>query len=69
MLQSIKTCTVLFVDDEPNILHSLKRSLHGESFNILLAGGGDEALDLMQRERVDIIVTEKQTYRSPKSSF
>jgi response regulator RpfG family c-di-GMP phosphodiesterase len=39
--------TVLFVDDEPNLLSSLRRQL-GREFHVLTANGGAEALDLLE---------------------
>ena len=40
--------SVLFVDDEKNILYSLKRLFRPEGYNIYLASGGHEGLDIMQ---------------------
>ena len=37
---------VLFVDDEPNVLQSIRRSLR-KSFDVDTAEGGQEALDKM----------------------
>ena len=39
--------TVLFVDDEKQILNSLKRGLLGEPYEKLFANSGKEACDLM----------------------
>ena len=50
--------TVLFVDDEEKILKSLKRGLLDEPYNTLFATGGKEALEILQREEVHIIVTD-----------
>jgi len=49
---------VLLVDDEPNVLNALRRSLRGRGFEIQTATSGDEALSLMQREPVDAIVCD-----------
>jgi response regulator RpfG family c-di-GMP phosphodiesterase len=40
---------VLFVDDEENILHSIKRELR-KRFEIYTAGSGNEALDILKKE-------------------
>jgi len=50
--------TVLFVDDEEKILRSLKRVLTDEPYNSLFAKSGKEALEILQREQVHIIVTD-----------
>lgn len=50
--------TLLLVDDEPNILSSLQRVLRGESYRVLTAGGGEEALAILQREPVNLVVSD-----------
>ncbi len=49
---------VLFVDDEDKILKSLKRGLLDEPYNTLFATSGKEAIEILQREEVHIIVTD-----------
>jgi len=49
---------VLLVDDEPNVLSALRRSLRGRGFEIVTASSGQEALALLQRESVDAIVSD-----------
>ncbi|MEK7774280.1 MAG: response regulator [Candidatus Zixiibacteriota bacterium] len=50
--------TVLFVDDEPNILRALVRLFHGDHINILTASSGDEALEIMRNKKVQVLVTD-----------
>ena len=50
--------TVLCVDDEPNILSALKRSLRAENWRVLTAGGGAEALEILARDHVDLIISD-----------
>jgi response regulator RpfG family c-di-GMP phosphodiesterase len=50
--------TILCVDDEPNILSSLKRLLRGEGFRILTAPGGAEGLHILQQEQVDLVISD-----------
>jgi signal transduction histidine kinase len=50
--------TVLFVDDEPEVLSSLKRLLRTETYDLLFAQSAREALDLLERERVHVIVVD-----------
>lgn len=55
--------TVLFVDDEPLVLSSLKRELRKEEFRSIFVSNGVEALELLEREKVNVIVTDM---RMPK---
>lgn len=50
--------TILFVDDEESVISSLKRFLRKEDFHALYANSGREALDLIAREPVHILVTD-----------
>ncbi len=50
--------TVLFVDDEKKILTSLKRGLLDEPYETLFANSGKEALEILKRKKVHVIVTD-----------
>jgi len=50
--------TVLFVDDDEAILHSLERGLLDEPYNKLFAKSCKEALEILQQEEVHVIVTD-----------
>jgi two-component system probable response regulator PhcQ len=50
--------TVLFVDDEPFILNSLKRLFRGDPINVLTAGSANEALQIMRGQTVHLLVTD-----------
>jgi two-component system, NtrC family, response regulator HydG len=50
--------TVLVVDDEPGIVDSLQKILERESLRVLTAGSGGEALELIRREPVSVLVTD-----------
>jgi diguanylate cyclase (GGDEF)-like protein/PAS domain S-box-containing protein len=52
--------TLLLVDDEPNILAALKRQLRGGGYRILTAPGGQQGLDLLATEEVDVIVSDQR---------
>ena len=54
---------LLFVDDEPNILSSLKRLFQNESYEIYTASDGYEALKLMSEHTFSLILSD---YRMPK---
>ncbi len=50
--------TVLFVDDEEKILRSLKRALQDEPYETLFASSGKEALEILERNEVHVLVTD-----------
>ncbi len=47
--------TVLVVDDEPDVRLFLQTALEDAGFNVLTAGDGDEALDIVRSKPVDFI--------------
>jgi diguanylate cyclase (GGDEF)-like protein/PAS domain S-box-containing protein len=50
--------TLLLVDDEPNILSSLKRLFRREGYAILTAGSGSEGLELLASHDVGVVVSD-----------
>lgn len=52
------TPTLLFVDDEANILSSLKRLFRPFGYRIFTAEGGAEGLEIMERDSVDLVVSD-----------
>ncbi|MDY6950984.1 MAG: hybrid sensor histidine kinase/response regulator [Thermodesulfobacteriota bacterium] len=56
--QTRKANTVLFVDDEQNVLNALRRLLRAEPYESLFAQGGREALDFLDTTAVHVIVTD-----------
>lgn len=50
--------TILFVDDETNILSSLKRLFRPQGYRIFTAEGGAQGLEIMERETVDLVVSD-----------
>ncbi len=49
---------VLFVDDDEIMLRSLERGLFDEPYNKRFAKSGEEAVEILQREEVHVIVTD-----------
>ena len=52
--------TILVVDDEPNIVASLKRLFRKDGHLILSASSGAEGLDVLSKHRVDIIISDQR---------
>ena len=50
--------TVLLVDDEENILSSLKRLFRSEGYKILTALRGEEGVKLLEQNQVDIVISD-----------
>ena len=50
--------TVLFVDDDPEILKALCRILRGEPYRLIFAAGGQEALAILAKKNVQAIVSD-----------
>lgn len=51
---------LLLVDDEPNVLSSLKRILRREGYQITIAGSGEEALQSLAEHPVGVIVSDQR---------
>ena len=49
---------ILIVDDEPQILRVLRAPLQNAGHEVLTAGNGMEAFEKVQRERLDLIITD-----------
>ncbi len=57
-LEIVEKRTVLFVDDDEIVLRSLERGLLDESYNKLFTKSSKEALEILKREKVHVIVTD-----------
>ena len=52
--------TLLLVDDESNVLSAITRALRRDGYRILTATGAEEALNILAREEVDVIVSDQR---------
>ena len=52
--------TILFVDDETNILNALQRSFRKENYRMLAVSSAMEALPILERESVSVIVSDQK---------
>ncbi len=52
--------SVLFVDDEKNVVNALKRMLYPyrKEWNILYADSGQQALEIIKENKVDVIISD-----------
>lgn len=56
--QKMETRAVLFVDDDEIMLRSLERGFLDEQFDKHFARSGEEALEILRRKKVHVIVTD-----------
>jgi EAL domain-containing protein (putative c-di-GMP-specific phosphodiesterase class I)/CheY-like chemotaxis protein len=52
--------TLLLVDDEPNVISSLKRLLRRDGHTILSARSGSEGLEMLAAHKVDVIISDQR---------
>lgn len=50
--------TILIVDDEPDLLEILRFSLEGEGFETVTASNVEDAVEILRRRSVDLILTD-----------
>lgn len=60
---------VLFVDDEPAILSSLRRLLRSQGYRVLLAEGGVAGLQVLESESVDLVVSDMRMPQMDGAQF
>lgn len=57
-IETTKIAKLLFVDDEKNILVSLRRLFRKEGYELFLAESGAEGLEIIKKEAIDLIVSD-----------
>ncbi|HRA62430.1 MAG: response regulator [Rhodoferax sp.] len=50
--------SILFVDDEANILSSLRRLFRTSGYQVQIADGGEAALKILQSGKIDVVVSD-----------
>jgi diguanylate cyclase (GGDEF)-like protein len=53
-----QAATLLFVDDDTNVLKSLQRLFHHDEYRIILANSGAIGLETLQQEAVDLVISD-----------
>lgn len=61
--------TILCVDDEENILRSLKRLLRKEGYRLLTAPSGAEGLKLLEENSVHLVISDQRMPRMDGTQF
>ncbi len=52
--------SILLVDDEPNIISSLKRVLMDEQYRVYSANNGADALEVLKRQKVKVVISDEK---------
>ena len=60
---------VMLVDDEPHVTAALQRGLRREPYDIVTAHSADEALEVMDQERIDVVVSDERMPNMLGSEF
>ena len=60
---------ILCVDDEPNILSSLRRLFRAQGYDVLIANSGAEGLLLLETEAVDLVISDMRMPVMDGSAF
>src|SRR5919108_4716162 len=57
-LEGVTKPRVLIVDDEPSMRDMLRIVLRRDGFDVLLAANGAEAIAILEKERVDLLLSD-----------
>ena len=52
------TAKILIVEDDPNLLETIKYNLQKESYKVLTATDGEQAIEVARREKPDLIILD-----------
>lgn len=55
-----RRAALLIVDDEPHVISSLTRALADDGYEITGAGGGEEALRLMESAHFQVVISDEK---------
>ena len=66
---TIQPMTLLFVDDEPGILSSLRRLFRPHGYRILIAESGKAGLEILDRESVDLVISDMRMPEMDGATF
>lgn len=64
-----ETVRILCVDDEPNILSSLRRLFRTEGYQVLTAEGGNTGLKILETESVDLVISDMRMPEMDGATF
>lgn len=56
----MKQISVLFLDDEANILNSIKRMFMDEPYGIAVASNAQEAMKILEKEKIKVVLSDQR---------
>ncbi|MDE2027169.1 MAG: hybrid sensor histidine kinase/response regulator [Candidatus Omnitrophica bacterium] len=56
----MKEINVLFLDDEQNVLNAVNRIFMDEPYGVAVARNAQEAMDIMQREKIKVVLSDQR---------
>lgn len=65
----IKPAQILCVDDEPNVLKSLRRLFRGAEYIIHLAESGAKGLEVLEQQTIDLIISDMRMPHMDGAAF
>jgi response regulator RpfG family c-di-GMP phosphodiesterase len=65
----IETAKILFVDDEKQMLTALNRVFRGKTYTVFMANSAQEALEILENETMDIIVSDMRMPEMDGATF
>jgi two-component system, probable response regulator PhcQ len=61
--------TILVVDDQPMVLNAIKKMLSQAPYLVITAPSAHEALDLLARHKVEVVISDERMPGMPGSEF
>ena len=65
----MKEISVLFLDDEQNVLNSIRRLFVDEAYGVAVAGNYEEAMGIMVREKIKVVLSDQRMPDIPGVEF
>jgi len=56
----MKEISVLFLDDEQNVLNSISRLFMNEAYGVAVAGNCEEAMAILNREKIKVVLSDQR---------
>lgn len=67
--ERMETVRILCVDDEPNILSSLRRLFRTQGYQVLTADGGNAGLTILETESIDLVISDMRMPEMDGATF
>ena len=69
MSEALASPTLLFVDDEPGILSSLRRLFRPHGYRIFIAESGAAGLEILANEQIDLVISDMRMPEMDGAAF